>query len=46
LPALCVARGYECALILYSGSELREGDRRPYGLYRFYIGFVSAGSKA
>lgn len=38
VPALCAARGYTCALIPYGSSELREGDIRPFGRYRFYIG--------
>jgi hypothetical protein len=37
VPALCAARGYVCALVPYGADELRLGDIRPYGLYRFDI---------
>jgi hypothetical protein len=37
LPALCIARGHTCALVPYREGELREGDVRPYGIYRFDV---------
>lgn len=37
VPALCAAHGFACTLVPYGNDELREGDSRPYGRYRFSI---------